>query len=104
MRSVSAALLLGTLFAFSAAQAQTPSATPGGSFEKKNFNYSPWTKGLFSEVVTVTHPGKMIFLAGVGAEDENGERGTIRISGTSLANAAMPMTRSSVSWRLKALP
>jgi hypothetical protein len=56
----------------------SPSATPGGGFEKKNFNYSPWTKGLFSEVVTVTHPGKMIFLAGVGAEDENGERGIIR--------------------------
>jgi len=77
MRSVSA-LLVATLFAFSTAQAQTPSATPGGGFEKKNYNYSPWTKGLFSEVVTVTHPGKMIFLAGVGAEDENGERGTIR--------------------------
>ena len=58
VRSVSAALLLATLFASSAAQAQTPSATPSGSFEKKNYNYSPWTKGLFSEVVTVTHPEK----------------------------------------------
>src|SRR5215469_7619915 len=39
-----------------AAQAQTPSpGSPG--FEKKNYNYSEWTKGLFSEVVTVTHPG-----------------------------------------------
>jgi len=34
--------------------------------------------GLFSEVITVTHPGKMIFLAGVGAEDETGARGAIR--------------------------
>jgi len=59
------------------AQAQTPSASSSG-FEKKNYNYSEWTKGLFSEVVTVTHPGKMIFLAGVGAEDESGGRGTIR--------------------------
>ena len=58
-------------------QAQTPGASSAG-FEKKNYNYSEWTKGLFSEVVTVTHPGKMIFLAGVGAEDESGGRGTIR--------------------------
>jgi 2-iminobutanoate/2-iminopropanoate deaminase len=57
------------------AQAQTPSSS---GFEKKNYNYSEWTKGLFSEVVTVIHPGKMIFLAGVGAEDESGGRGAIR--------------------------
>jgi 2-iminobutanoate/2-iminopropanoate deaminase len=53
-------------------------AQDAGGFEKKNFNYSEWTKGLFSEAVTVTHPGKMIFLAGVGAEDESGGRGAIR--------------------------
>jgi 2-iminobutanoate/2-iminopropanoate deaminase len=76
MRSVLAALSL-VLFTVCAAQAQTGNAGSGG-FEKKNYNYSEWTKGLFSEVVTVTHPGKMIFLAGVGAEDENGQRGAIR--------------------------
>ncbi len=59
------------------AHAQAPSAG-SANFEKKNYNYSEWTKGLFSEVVTVTHPGKMIFLAGVGAEDESGGRGAIR--------------------------
>ena len=42
--------------------------TPGAGF-KKNYNYSEWTKGRFSEVVTVTGPGKMIFLAGVGASE-----------------------------------
>jgi len=47
------------------------------SLEKKNYNYSEWTKGRFSEAVTVTGPGKTIFLAGVGAEDENGAAGTI---------------------------
>ena len=46
-------------------------------FEKKNYTYSEWTKGRFSEAVTVTGPGKMIFLAGVGAEDENGKGGDI---------------------------
>jgi len=47
------------------------------TFEKKNYNYSEWAKGRFSEAVTVTGPGKMIFLAGVGAEDENGKGGDI---------------------------
>ena len=61
-------------------EAQTSGGSPAG-FEKKNYNYSEWTKGLFSEVVTVTNPGKMIFLAGVGAEDESGTRGTIRHPG-----------------------
>src|SRR5665213_4617363 len=51
------------------------------NFEKQNFNYSEWTKGRFSEVVTVSGPGKMIFLAGVGAEDENGTIGTILYPG-----------------------
>jgi 2-iminobutanoate/2-iminopropanoate deaminase len=49
-------------------------------FEKKNYNYSEWAKGRFSEAVTVSFsgPAKMIFLAGVGAEDENGKPGDIR--------------------------
>jgi len=38
--------------------------------KKKHFNYAEWTKGRFSEAVTVTGPGKMIFLAGIGAEHE----------------------------------
>src|SRR5437870_7329899 len=53
------------------------SAASAQGFEKKNYNYSEWTKGRFSEAVTVTGPGKMIFLAGVGAEDENGKGGDI---------------------------
>ena len=68
------ALLLSTMLP---ARAQTPTAGSAG-FEKGNYNYSEWTKGLFSEAVTVTHPGKMIFHAGVGAEDESAARGTIR--------------------------
>ena len=58
----------------------TVSAQTAPTFEKKNYNYSEWTKGRFSEVVTVsfTGPTKMIFLAGVGAEDENGKPGDIR--------------------------
>ena len=46
------------------------------SFEKKNFNYSEFAKGAFSEVVTVTGPAKFIYLAGIGSEDE--KDGSIR--------------------------
>jgi 2-iminobutanoate/2-iminopropanoate deaminase len=50
------------------------------TFEKKEFNHSAWTKGIFSDAVTVKGFGRgtMVFLAGVGAEDENGPRGNIR--------------------------
>jgi 2-iminobutanoate/2-iminopropanoate deaminase len=49
-----------------------PEKCESAEFKKENFNYSEWTKGKFSEVVTVTNPGKMIFVAGIGAEDEDG--------------------------------
>jgi 2-iminobutanoate/2-iminopropanoate deaminase len=51
------------------------------TFEKRNYNYSEWTKQRFSEVVTVSGPCTLIFLAGVGAEDENGTMGTILYPG-----------------------
>src|SRR5438094_6558220 len=64
-------------FAFAAlailSLAVAPTVAPAQTFEKKHYNYSEWTKGRFSEAVTVTGPAKMIFLAGVGAEDENGK-------------------------------
>jgi 2-iminobutanoate/2-iminopropanoate deaminase len=71
--ALSAITLVVTLSA--AASAQTAPA-----FEKRNYNYSEWAKGRFSEAVTVSFsgPAKMIFLAGVGAEDENGKPGDIR--------------------------
>jgi 2-iminobutanoate/2-iminopropanoate deaminase len=40
------------------------------SLEIKRANPSEWTKGRFSEVITVNGPGKTIYLAGVGAEEE----------------------------------
>lgn len=60
-----------------AAAAAVPTIASSQTFEKKAYNYSEWTKGRFSEAVTVTGPGKVIFLAGVGAEDENGKGGDI---------------------------
>jgi len=38
--------------------------------EKQHHHHNDWTKGRFSEVVTVSGPGKWLFLAGVGAEAE----------------------------------
>jgi|ERR1043166_1389664 enamine deaminase RidA (YjgF/YER057c/UK114 family) len=65
--------------AFALVLALGPVAAAAQSLEKKNYNYSEWTKGRFSEAVTVTLPGaKMIFLAGVGAEDEGATSGVIR--------------------------
>ena len=62
-----------------------PTIASAQSPEIKRFNYSDWTKGRFSEAVTVTGPGKMIFLAGVGAEDENGKGGDIMHKGDFMA-------------------
>ena len=51
--------------------------------KKESHNYAAWTTGIFSDAVTITNmgKGKFIFLAGVGAEDENGPRGAIRHPG-----------------------
>jgi 2-iminobutanoate/2-iminopropanoate deaminase len=60
-----------------------PAHAQDGKIAIEKFNHSEWTKGIFSEAVTVTGIGnaKMIFLAGVGAEDEDGPRGKIRNPG-----------------------
>jgi 2-iminobutanoate/2-iminopropanoate deaminase len=44
--------------------------------EVNRYNPSPWTKGRFSEVVTVNGPGKTIYLAGIGSEDEKAPEGS----------------------------
>ena len=68
---------------FSLALFAAPTHAQDGKIKIEKFNHSEWTKGIFSEAVTVTGIGnaKMIFLAGVGAEDENAARGTIRHPG-----------------------
>ena len=45
------------------------------NLEVKRYNPSEWTKGRFSEIVTVNGPGKTIYLAGIGAEEENAPTG-----------------------------
>jgi 2-iminobutanoate/2-iminopropanoate deaminase len=63
----------------SVAVLQSPTFAPAQSntspgFEKKAYNYSDWTKGKFSEVVTVSNPARQVFLGGIGSEsEENGK-------------------------------
>ena len=52
-----------------------PEAASAQSLEVKRFNPSEWTKGRFTEDVTVNGPGRTIYLAGVGAEDEKAPAG-----------------------------
>jgi len=88
-----AIVVVATIAAHVAALAQ--------GLEVKRYNPSEWTKGRFSEVVTVTGAGKTIYLAGVGAEDENAPAGAsapIRHLATPMSSAGTPMTRSSACW------
>ena len=57
-----------------------------GAIKIEKFTHSDWTQGIFSEAVTVTGIGnaKFVYLAGVGAEDENGPRGNVRHHGNFL--------------------
>jgi 2-iminobutanoate/2-iminopropanoate deaminase len=70
---------MGILFKVSmsvmAACALTASAL-AQQLDVKRYNPSPWTKGRFSEVVTVNGPGKTIYLAGIGSEDEKAPEGS----------------------------
>src|SRR5881227_3087210 len=52
-----------------------PATASAQSLEVKRYNPSEWTKGRFTEVVTVNGPGRTIYLAGVGAEEENAPAG-----------------------------
>jgi 2-iminobutanoate/2-iminopropanoate deaminase len=45
------------------------------NLEVKRYNPSEWTKGVFTEIITVNGPGKTIYLAGVGAEEETAPAG-----------------------------
>ena len=81
--------LAATLFVFQSVLSLAPAAAQE-AMEKKSYNYSAWTPGIFSEAVTITNmgKGKFIFLAGIGAEDENGPRGEIRHAGDFAAQCA----------------
>lgn len=60
-------------------------------FEKKNYNYSKFATGAFSETVTVTGPAKMIYLAGIGSEDP--DNGTIHYKDNFLEQCRMSWSK-----------
>ena len=68
---------------FTLALLAAPAQAQDSKIKIEKYNHSDWTKGIFSEAVTVTGIGnaKMVYLAGVGAEDENGPRGKVRHPG-----------------------
>src|SRR5882757_6259557 len=53
------------------------SQTAATTYEKKSYDYAEWAKGRFSEIVTVKNAGKILYLGGVGAEDENSAQGGV---------------------------
>ncbi len=50
-------------------------------FEKTHHNHSHFAKSSFSELVTVTGPSRLLFLSGIGAEDESDPAGAVRHAG-----------------------
>ncbi|HEY4835947.1 MAG TPA: Rid family hydrolase [Bradyrhizobium sp.] len=71
--AVTAMLFLAVLTMTAISQSQTGDT----AYEKKSYNYAEWAKGRFSEVVTVRNAGKIIYLGGVGAEDEDSAQGGV---------------------------
>jgi len=64
------AMLLISIVASSGLTWAQSAAPAASSFEKRQFVDEEFAKGRFSDVVTVTGPGKLIFLAGSGAWDQ----------------------------------
>jgi 2-iminobutanoate/2-iminopropanoate deaminase len=60
-----------------AATVMTSTVASAQNLEVKRYNPSEWTKTFFTEIITVNGPGKTIYLAGVGAEDEKGTPGSL---------------------------
>jgi 2-iminobutanoate/2-iminopropanoate deaminase len=77
MKGITIAVAAIVSLAASTLPAMCQSQTGDTTFEKKSYNYAEWAKGRFSEVVTVRNPGKIIYLGGVGAEDENSAQGGV---------------------------
>ena len=57
--------------------AMSQSQAGDSAYEKKSYNYAEWAKGRFAEVVTVRNAGKIIYLGGVGSEDESSAQGGV---------------------------
>src|SRR5258708_39001267 len=77
VKTIILAVMTTFCFAVPTITAMSQSQTGDMAYEKKSYNYAEWAKGRFSEVVTVRNAGKIIYLGGVGAEDENSAQGGV---------------------------
>jgi enamine deaminase RidA (YjgF/YER057c/UK114 family) len=77
MKTAAFAVIAMLTLAAPTTTAMSQSQSDDTAYEKKNYNYAEWAKGRFSEVVTVRNAGKVIYLGGVGSEDENGAQGGV---------------------------
>jgi len=77
MRTITVAVTAMLSLAALTTTAMSQSQTGDMAYEKKSYNYAEWAKGRFSEVVTVKNAGKIIYVAGVGAEDETSAQGGV---------------------------
>ena len=77
MKPIALAALAMLALAVLTMTAMSQTQTGNTAYEKKSYNYAEWAKGRFSEVVAVRNAGKIIYLGGVGAEDENTAQGGV---------------------------
>jgi enamine deaminase RidA (YjgF/YER057c/UK114 family) len=77
MKTAAFAVIAMLTLAAPTTTAMSQSQSDDTAYEKKNYNYAEWAKGRFSEVVTVRNAGKVIYLGGVGSEDENSAQGGV---------------------------
>lgn len=78
MRTINKYLL--AMLSLAVAGFSTSVSAQQNSMVKEYHNYSEWTKGLFAEAVVVKgfSDARLIYLGGIGAEEENGKPGDIR--------------------------
>jgi 2-iminobutanoate/2-iminopropanoate deaminase len=77
MKTITLAVTVTLTLAVLTMTVMSQSQTGDTAYEKKSYNYAEWAKGRFSEVVTLRNAGKIIYLGGVGAEDENSAQGGV---------------------------
>ncbi len=77
LKTITLAAMAVLTLAVLSVTATSQSQTGDTAYEKKSYNYAEWAKGRFSEVVTVRNAGKVIYLGGVGSEDETSAQGGV---------------------------
>jgi 2-iminobutanoate/2-iminopropanoate deaminase len=77
LKTITLAATAVLTFAVLTVTATSQSQTGDTAYEKKSYNYAEWAKGRFSEVVAVRNAGKVLYLGGVGSEDETSAQGGV---------------------------